>query len=138
VLLLLLQRRRETKSCCRRRAVAKVDVNVALLRDPIRLNRPPEGKNFLSYCARFPPPDSPPPVNATQRSSLGFYYTLTLHAFNRLTARRRSDAFANRRSSSACAFPTAPAKQKHADVIRPSPMKSVAEIVLNELSKNRA
>ena len=72
-------------------------------RDPIRLNRPPEGKNSLSYCARFPPPDSPPPVNATQSSSLGIYYTLTLHAFNHLTARRRSDAFATRRSSSACA-----------------------------------
>ena len=57
----------------------------------------------LSSCAQFPPPDLPPPVNATQRSSLGIYYTLTLHAFNRLTARRRSDAFATRRSSSACA-----------------------------------
>ena len=44
------------------------------------------GKNSLSLCARLPPPDSPPPVNATQRSSLGIYYALTLHAFNRLTA----------------------------------------------------
>ena len=41
------------------------DFSLSLLRSRhhIRLNRPPEGKNSLSYCARFPPPDSPPQVN---------------------------------------------------------------------------
>ena len=51
---------------------------------------------------------------------LSVYYTLTLHAFNRLTARRRSDAFATRRSSSARAHVCISnrfRKAKHADVI---------------------